>query len=393
MKRIFPIFIFTILCIHCYAQDSNIRRIEFPETDSLVYLNQKLKDQDLKIYGDRVSGIQYGGDVGLDGKDYFKLNVIDKNKGIQIGRDDKGLYVNVTAVSDSCVVTLYKAKLASSGTSYNQGEEFKVRLVKIANPLKGNTHGVNVVPQSGGGNEVTIQTQAKSLEKKGSNLGETMPLVLLIVSILTVLFVLYQHIRLAKLLEEFKRFQSKSSKENILNAFEEREAKVFLQKVISAEIDKRAATLNANSSKVDINIEDISTALLASSQFRQTIQELVSSLSPQIVVTPAEPFESETRFIRNDVTFDPSSNSFYPDSLSQHLFDIYDKNGQLYYSLTKDEVIRRTLVSGISYYGGCLKIEENTGFQVIVPIEDGKLNLIGDKYYVDANNKLKVKIV
>ena len=79
--------------------------------------------------------------------------------------------------------------------------------------------------------------------------------------------------------------------------------------------------------------------------------------------------------------------------MSQHLFDIYKKNGQLYYSLTKDEVIRRTLVSGISYYDGCLKIEENIGFQVIVPVEDGMLNLIGDKYYVDTNNKLRVKIV
>ena len=103
--------------------------------------------------------------------------------------------------------------------------------------------------------------------------------------------------------------------------------------------------------------------------------------------------EPSSKFLRNDVTFDPSSNSFYPDSLSQHLFDIYEKGGQLYYTLTKDEVIRRTLISGISYYDGCLKIEENTGYQMLVPIEDGKLNLVADRYYVDTNNKLKVKIV
>ena len=45
------------------------------------------------------------------------------------------------------------------------------------------------------------------------------------------------------------------------------------------------------------------------------------------------------------------------------------------------------------YYDGCLKIEENTGYQMLVPIEDGKLNLVADRYYVDTNNKLKVKII
>lgn len=393
MKRVFPILILTILCVHSYAQDGNLRRIEFPETDSLVYLNQKLKEQDLIIYGDRVNGIQYGGDMGRDGTDYFKMNVIDKNKGIQIGRDEKGVFVNVFAVSDSCIVTLYEAKLAASGTSYDKGEEFKVKLVKVANPLKDNAPVGTEVPQNGGINDATFQMRTKIQEDKDSNLGVIMPLILLIMGLLTMLFLVYIYIRLAKLSEEFKRIQSNSSKENILKIFEERDAKVILQKEISDEIDKRAATINANSSKVDISVEDISTALITSAQFIHTLKGLVSSISPQIVSIPVEPLESEPKFIRNDVTFDPSLNCFYPDSLSQHLFDIYNKNGQLYYSLTKDEVIRRTLVSGISYYDGCLKIEENIGFQVIVPVEDGMLNLIGDKYYVDTNNKLRVKIV
>lgn len=398
MKRFLPIFIFSILCIGLYAQDRNPRRIEVPETDSLVYIHQKLNDSNIKIYGDIVDGTQYGGDV-VNGNDWFKINVVDKNKEIKVARDEKGLFVNVSTVPDSCTVILYTAKPSASGTSFNKGDEFRLTLVKIKNPLKNNTPNESVQAES---NNVTTNQilNVKSPESKGNKVsvksGKLAPYMLtfiVVVILVILLFVGYIYFRVARLAAEYKQILAKVSKEAIISILDRREVKTILQKEIIAELDKRLAQINTQSSQININIDEIKESLVNSLEFRKKLQDIVTSGNQQVAPVSKVNVEPSSKFLRNDVTFDPSSNSFYPDSLSQHLFDIYEKGGQLYYTLTKDEVIRRTLISGISYYDGCLKIEENTGYQMLVPIEDGKLNLVADRYYVDTNNKLKVKIV
>lgn len=400
MKRFLPIFIFSILCIGLYAQDRNPRRIEVPETDSLVYIHQKLNDSNIKIYGDIVDGTQYGGDV-VNGTDWFKKNVVDKNKEIRVARDEKGLFVNVSTVPDSCTVILYTAKPSASGKSFDKGDEFRLTLVKIKNPLKDNTPYRPVQPESN--NVTTIQSHdVKSPESEGNvvsvksgKLALYMPTFIVVVILVILLFVGYIYFRVARLAAEYKQIQAKVSKEAIISILDRREVKTILQKEIIAELDKRLAQINTQSPQININIDEIKESLVNSLEFRKKLQDIVTSGNQQVAPESKVNVEPEpsSKFLRNDVTFDPSSNSFYPDSLSQHLFDIYEKVGQLYYTLTKDEVIRRTLISGVSYYDGCLKIEENTGYQMLVPIEDGKLNLVADRYYVDTNNKLKVKIV
>ena len=398
MKRFLPIFIFSILCIGLYAQDRNPRRIEFPETDSLVYIHQKLNDSNFKIYGDIVNGTQYGGDL-VNGRDWFKINVVEKNKEIKVARDDNGLFVNVSEVSDSCTVILYTAKPSASGKSFDKGDEFRLTLVKIKNPLKNNTPNESVQAES---NTVTTKQilNVKSPESKGNKvsvksgkLAPYMSTFIIAVILVIFLFVGYIYFRVARLAAEYKQIQAKVSKEAIISILDRREVKTILQKEIIAELDKRLALINTQSPQISINIDEIKESLVNSLEFRKKLQDIVASGNQQVAPISKVNIEPSSKFLRNDVTFDPSSNSFYPDSLSQHLFDIYEKGGQLYYTLTKDEVIRRTLISGISYYDGCLKIEENTGYQMLVPIEDGKLNLVADRYYVDTNNKLKVKIV
>lgn len=398
MKRFLPIFICSILCIGLYAQDRNPRRIEFPETDSLVYIHQKLNDSNIKIYGDIVDGTQYGGDV-VNGRDWFKINVVDKNKEIKVARDEKGLFVNVSTVPDSCTVILYTAKPSANGKSFDKGDEFRLTLVKIKNPLKNNTPNESVQAES---NNVTTNQilDVKSPESKGNKvsvksgkLAPYMPTFIIAVILVIFLFVGYIYFRVARLAAEYKQIQAKVSKEAIISILDRREVKTILQKEIIAELDKRLAQINTQSPQININIDEIKESLVNSLEFRKKLQDIVTSGNQQVAPVSKVNVEPSSKFLRNDVTFDPSSNSFYPDSLSQHLFDIYEKGGQLYYTLTKDEVIRRTLISGISYYDGCLKIEENTGYQMLVPIEDGKLNLVADRYYVDTNNKLKVKIV
>ena len=392
MKRFLPIFIFSILCIGLYAQDRNPRRIEFPETDSLVYIHQKLNDLNIKIYGDRVDGTQYGGDT-VNGTDWFKKNVIDKNPGITISRDENGLFVNVSKVSDSCSVILYTAKLSANGKSFDKGDEFKLILVRVKNPLKDDLPNVSSQTES---NNITTNLNVNNKSGESEN-PETLqkscklePYMIIGAVIFVILILVgYLYFRMLRLTAEYKQVQAKVSKE----AFDRREVKNLIQKEIITELDNRLTQINTQSPQTSINIDEIKESLINSLEFRKKLQDIVSCGTQQVVPISKVNVEPLSRFLRNDVTFDPTTNSFYPDSLSQHLFDIYEKDGQLYYTLTKDEVIRRTLISGISYYDGCLKIEENTGYQMLVPIEDGKVNLVADKYYVDTNNKLKVKIV
>ena len=392
MKRFLPIFIFSILCIGLYAQDRNPRRIEFPETDSLVYIHQKLSDSNIKIYGDRVDGTQYGGDT-VNGTDWFKKNVIDKNPGITISRDENGLFVNVSKVSDSCSVILYTAKLSANGKSFDKGDEFKLILVRVKNPLKDDLPNVSSQTES---NNITTNLNVNNKSGESEN-PETLqkscklePYMIIGAVIFVILILVgYLYFRMLRLTAEYKQVQAKVSKE----AFDRREVKNLIQKEIITELDNRLTQINTQSPQTSINIDEIKESLINSLEFRKKLQDIVSCGTQQVVPISKVNVEPLSRFLRNDVTFDPTTNSFYPDSLSQHLFDIYEKDGQLYYTLTKDEVIRRTLISGISYYDGCLKIEENTGYQMLVPIEDGKVNLVADKYYVDTNNKLKVKIV
>ena len=395
MKRFLPIFIFSILCIGLYAQD---RRIEFSETDSLVYIHQKLNDSNFKIYGDIVNGTQYGGDIA-NGIDWFQRNVVEINKEIKVARDANGLFVNVSEVSDSCTVILYTAKLSTIDNSFYKGDEFRLTLVKIKNPLKNNTPNESVQAES---NNVTTNQilNVKSPESKGNKvsvksgkLAPYMPTFIIAMILVILLFVGYIYFRVARLASEYKQIQAKVSKEAIISILDKGEAKTILQKEIIAELDKRLAQIKTQSPQISINIDEIKESLVNSLEFRKKLQDIVASGNQQVAPISKVNIEPSSKFLRNDVTFDPSSNSFYPDSLSQHLFDIYENGGQLYYTLTKDEVIRRTLISGISYYDGCLKIEENTGYQMLVSIEDGKLNLVADRYYVDTNNKLKVKIV
>ena len=397
MKRFLPIFIFSILCIGLYAQDGIPRRIEVPETFSRVYIRQILNDPNIKIYGDKENGTQYGGDTA-QGTDYFDKNVVKINKGIEVARDANGLFVNVSAVSDSCTVILYTAELKGND-GYCTGKKFELTLVKIKNPLKNNTPNESVQPDSN--NVTTIHShdekspESKSDEAsvKSGKLAPYMPTFIVVVILVILLFVGYIYFRVARLAAEYKQIQAKVSKEAIISILDRREVKTILQKEMIAELDKRLAQINTQSPQISINIDEIKESLVNSLEFRKKLQDIVTSGNQQVAPVSKVNVEPSSKFLRNDVTFDPSSNSFYPDSLSQHLFDIYENGGQLYYTLTKDEVIRRTLISGISYYDGCLKIEENTGYQMLVPIEDGKLNLVADRYYVDTNNKLKVKIV
>ena len=346
MKRFLPIFIFSILCIGLYAQDRNPRRIEFPETDSLVYIHQKLNDSNIKIYGDIVDGTQYGGDF-VNGKDWFKINVVDKNKEIKVARDEKGLFVNVSTVPDSCTVILYTAKPSASGKSFDKGDEFRLTLVKIKNPLKNNTPNESVQAES---NNVTTnqilnvkspESEGNKVSVKSGKLAPYMPTFIMAVILVIFLFVGYIYFRVARLAAEYKQIQAKVSKEAIISILDRREVKTILQKEIIAELDKRLAQINTQSPQININIDESKESLVNSLEFRKKLKDIVTSGNQQVAPVSKVSVEPSSKFLRNDVTFDPSSNSFYPDSLSQHLFDIYEKGGQLYYTLTEILAVKK----------------------------------------------------
>lgn len=76
------------------------------------------------------------------------------------------------------------------------------------------------------------------------------------------------------------------------------------------------------------------------------------------------------------------------------IFKIFTQGEDYYYTIVDDPTIREEIVGMIQGYEGCLTYQTSAGMaKRIEPVSPGKLRRDGDKFYVDANNKLIVKYV
>ena len=104
--------------------------------------------------------------------------------------------------------------------------------------------------------------------------------------------------------------------------------------------------------------------------------------------------EKEQTIDTDDVRYNQQDNSFSLDQNDQKIFRIYSRNGDFYYTLVNDNEIRQELIGMIQIFEGCITYQTTTGEDKRVePVNDGKLRRDGNKFYVDTNHKLTVKLV
>lgn len=90
------------------------------------------------------------------------------------------------------------------------------------------------------------------------------------------------------------------------------------------------------------------------------------------------------------VHYNPANNSFTVGGTSDHIFRIYSKKGEYYYTIVSDNNIRREIIAALSAFENCITVQSSKSGSMVVPITDGRLLRNGNNYMVDTNHKLIV---
>lgn len=149
-------------------------------------------------------------------------------------------------------------------------------------------------------------------------------------------------------------------------------------------------------SMTDEDIKRFIVAQIKNSQtqfFPSTLQTTVAANSN--VDLTANPVKKEELVTDTDnVKFHLDDNSFTLEQTDQKIFRIYSKGGEFYYTIVNDSAVREEFSCMIQTFGGFLNYLSTGGEATSIEVvNDGKLRKDGNKFYVDANNKLVVKFV
>jgi hypothetical protein len=130
----------------------------------------------------------------------------------------------------------------------------------------------------------------------------------------------------------------------------------------------------------------------------------IRSLQPQIVTpvsnsgTPIQEPErkpvASSVLDTDQVKYHSDSNSFTIENVDNPVFRIYEKGNDFYYTIVDDIMTRKELVGIIPSYAGCITYQTIEGeASSIEPVNPGKLYKDGNRFVVDANNKLAIRFV
>lgn len=96
----------------------------------------------------------------------------------------------------------------------------------------------------------------------------------------------------------------------------------------------------------------------------------------------------------DNVKYHQNDNSFSIEQTDIHIFRIYAKGGDYYYTIVDDPAIREELIGMLQMFEGCIAYQTTDRVaKRVEPVTDGKLRKEGNRFYVDNNNKMIVKFV
>lgn len=334
----------------------------------------------IKVYGDKVDNVTYGGEEDKR----FNNNQVKPNKaikGIKIDRVNGRVVLSVKFDDlslDESEIKIYSA-VHKGSKGYCPDKEFKIVVKK--NNVK----------------DADLKEIVKKLEKDVDLLKENMegpdkeshgilPLFIALLVGLLFGYLLFKQNRkvLEKLSDEFsnlKKIVDNGKKEDDVHG------------------DSHHTESQEDKMKNSMTDEDIKRFIVEQIKSLQTqfspstLQTTISDNSN--MVTVINPVKKEEQFIDTDnVKFHLEDNSFTLEQSDQKIFRIYSKGGEFYYTIINDSAVREELIGMIQIFEGFLNLQLTAGEATrIEVVNDGKLRKDGNKFYVDANNKLDVKYV
>lgn len=95
-----------------------------------------------------------------------------------------------------------------------------------------------------------------------------------------------------------------------------------------------------------------------------------------------------------DVKYHQEDNSFSLEPTDIHIFKIYSRKGEYFYTIVDDSAVREELGGMLQMFEGCITYQTTDGVaKRVEPVTDGRLRKGNNKFYVDPSNKLVVKFV
>lgn len=152
--------------------------------------------------------------------------------------------------------------------------------------------------------------------------------------------------------------------------------------------------LNGQQSQLLSKIDKSVTEFLGSDDGKRLLKDALSKLlnnqQSQHSLSPIPTPAMDT----DDVKYNHIDNSFSLGKPDSRIFRIYCKEGNYYYTIIEDPVIRKELAGMLNSFEKCITSQpSDSPADRIEPVKPGELRKEGDKFRVDVNNKLVVRFL
>lgn len=351
----------------------------------------------LKIYGDKVNNIRYGG----DSDELFRSKQVNPNRdkpGVQIIREKSRVilklqYDQISDTKINIVLAEYKDSAAAkpNNPGYFPAKSFVISLKKGNSVVSSSetVEGVNTdIPE-----KTTVQNALDLHELKAdidkiksdmerfcnedSREDDSLPIIIVVLILVFILFMLNRRElrKLAKDYIELKKCMEKlNSNSNI--------PVVSQQPVLQKSFDKKSMTDDDIKKFIVEQIQSVS----ESQKMVQTIAQTVSDI-PSVSV-------NNHAIDTDNVKYNPADNSFSIEQTDINIFRIYSRNEKYYYTIVDDSAVREELIGMLQMFEECIVYQTTAGVaKRVEPVSDGQLRKDGNKFYVDNNNKLVVRFI
>lgn len=352
---------------------------------------------EIKIYGDN--------GCGGSNENYFEANQVRPNKkenGIKIVRENSRVVLRVTynalkKAEVKIVSAIYKDSVRAKPdkAGYFPGDPF---IILVGNDRQEGNNADSIAEYNGssipegqyvcGGEKLISEDGVEEgceQMQKDSDKGAYDILSLLIALLIGLLIgcFLFKHNR--KALKELSKECSDLKKlvDNLGNN--------------SAQVISHHSTRQKSKENTPMMDDDIKRFIVDQIKKMQT-QYSSSVLQPTIVTSSnvdpvANHFKKEEQAIDTDnVKYHQDDNTFTLEQTEIKIFRIYSKKGEFYYTIVSDSAVREELIGMLQMFEGCLTYQTTDSIaKRVEPVTDGKLIKDGNKFNIDANNKLVVK--
>lgn len=360
----------------------------------------KLVPDTIHIYGDVINNVYYGGDV----IERFQKHQVKPNanvKGVVIVRENDGikLQIDYNELSDKATIALKIAFEKREGDFTPEGGVFIISITK------GEASSIGSIPDEKLNSDLPITPEwnrfyikkllgkVDSLENKkkeqidGNNFTEiasSYPKWLLLLGfILLLLFSYFLHKRNRSTIKKLK--QEKTELHEKVKLLSNRMNKLDERKNIQPQEVKHPDTMTR---------DEIQTFVV--SQIRSLLPQIVTPVSNSgtPIQEPERKPVASSVLDTDQVKYHSDSNSFTIENVDNPVFRIYEKGNVFYYTIVDDIMTRKELVGIIPSYAGCITYQTIEGeASSIEPVNPGKLYKDGNRFVVDANNKLAIRFV